>query len=146
MQKKASILFYSLVLLLMASIISMGLISLFNIQVETLIITRESIIADYAALSGVEHTRNIIFNKNLNSAICDGSRKSRNVPLVYFKTHALDSYDTRYWGEYSFICHYTLAGNPPYQIQHFFLKEYEITSTGAFGGATRTVIFNWVAP
>ena len=144
MKKKASILFYSLILLSIVSVLTLMMVPLFTLQIEILDMAREGNIAHYAAQSGVEHARNSIFKKDLSALTCDGSYENSGSISDKFTIYEVN--DTSYEADYWFICSYNLIGDPPYQTREFFLQRYGITSTGRFGGATRIVDFSWTRP
>lgn len=141
--QKASILFYSLTLLLIVSVAALVMVSLFFIQTETLIMVREGNIAHYAAHSGVENAKNSIYARavNFTPEICNGFLRSGNISKT-FQTYAPD--DTSYSVSYSFTCSTILL--PP-DSPSFQLDSYTITSIGIFENMTiRTVVFNWIRP
>ena len=145
MKKKASILFYSLILLSIVSVLTLMMVPLFTLQIEILDMAREGNIAHYAAQSGVEHARNSIFKKDLSALTCDGYHKNYE-PMIRDEFTIYEVNDTSYEAIYWIICSSNLIGNHPHQTQEFVLQKYGITSTGRFGGATRIVDFSWTRP
>jgi competence protein ComGC len=145
MKKKASILFYSLMLLSIVSVLTLMMVPLFTLQIEILDMAREGNIAYYAAQSGVEHARNSIFKKDLSTLTCNGYVRNYR-PMIEDKFTIYEVDDTSYKADYWIICSSHLIENCPHQTQEFVLQEYRITSTGTFGGATRIVDFSWTRP
>lgn len=127
--QKASILFFSLTLMIIILTVTLIMASLFYIQTETIVKAGEGNTAFSAAQSGVERTRNSFAGK-LSATACNGARQNGTITgsFVTYGPAADTTYSVAYW----FIC----VGD----VAPFTLHSYEITSTGSFGGARRVSV------
>ncbi len=138
--KKASILFYSLVLVFFLITAILAISFLFLVQSGTIETIKKGNNAYYAAKTGIEHGRSKIYFTVLNQVICDGTTQYNVImqkKYLFTYRHNDTSYSVNYW----FICSYNITGISPYYILEFTINNYEVNSLGEFRGTKNEMIF-----